>query len=1169
MLRDAKVPKKYQPVFEKAQELVGRYFEDRQEKASEGTIEISGERYLLIRAASMSVDFISTVKELYKDAGEEEALNVARSLLFDIAHTIGRNDAKNFHKKMKLKDPTEKLSAGPIHFAHTGWAFVDIHPESRPRTDDRCYLVYDHPYSFESDAWIRSGKKSDCPVCIMNAGYSSGWCEESFGVALVASEIMCKARGDKVCRFIMAHPSRIEGYIKKYLKKKPRLAKRITEYEIPRFFQRKQAELSLRESEERYRKLFEYSNDAIFIHHTNGKIVDVNESACKMMGYNKDQLVKMSVQDLHPKESWESSKKAVRHVKQTGAVRFESTFTTSKGYQFDVDISARIVDQEKDLVQGIVRDITQRKNAERALRESEEELRLVFENAHDAIFWADPSTGLIVNCNKAAEKLLERKKSEMIGFSQSDLHPPGEGKRYKRIFKEHIANKGAVNVEADVYTRSGKSIPVTITASVTKVGNRAIIQGIFHDISDRIRAERALSESERKYRTIFDTSPEAIMLVDTEGHIMDINKRVYDILGLDKKSIVGKRLFEMPTLTKESKVKAIDAAEKRLQGKEVAPYELEFVAHDGTKRIGMIRACPLLDMTGTVLSDLIMISDITEHKLADEALKKAYDELEVRVEERTEELKKSQHLYETLAETAEDYIFIIDRDMKIRYLNRYASRAHGRSPNEMVGMGVTKVFPQPMSERMVENLNDVLKKRHTMEVEDEVVFPSGSQWLHTHLVPLIDEGGHVEAVMGLSRDFSERRKAEEALRESEARYRSLFEDSPISLWEEDFSEVVKLIDSLRESGVTDFREYFDRHPETIDECVKRVKILDINRATIEMYGFENKQNLISLSTSVLTPESFKVFEAGMVALAYGDRYFASESVNKKEDGTRMDIYTRWSVAPGREKDWSKVLVSVLDITEQKRLENEIRQALKVKSNFMSTMSHELRTPLSHIISCADLVMTDKTLNLPEKRINNLNDVLKSSDKLLRMINNILDMARIEAGKVPIITGQFKLKDLVEACIEICKPHIGEKDLKITAHVDSTMPILFTDQDKLGHILNNLIGNAVKFSDYGEISITARMHGSIENTFIIEVKDQGVGIPQDKLDVIFEQFQQVDGSSTRRYEGMGLGLTIVKAYAKLLGGTVSVKSELGKGSVFTVLLPVEISTDISASEGEFI
>jgi signal transduction histidine kinase/CheY-like chemotaxis protein/predicted hydrocarbon binding protein len=257
MLNTVKVPKEFEPIFQKAQEYVGKYFKEKSEDPSKGTIEIFDQRYILVRAASMSVDFFETVKNLYKDKGEEEAINVARSLLFDIAHAIGKADAKNFHKRMHRKDPIEKLSAGPVHFSHSGWAFVDIFPESKPSPDENYFLIYDHPFSFESDAWLKARRKSDFPVCVMNAGYSSGWCEESFGVTLVASEITCRAKGDDACRFIMAHPSKIEGYIKDYLKREPELAKRVTKYEIPDFFKRKHMEEALRRAHDELEKRVE------------------------------------------------------------------------------------------------------------------------------------------------------------------------------------------------------------------------------------------------------------------------------------------------------------------------------------------------------------------------------------------------------------------------------------------------------------------------------------------------------------------------------------------------------------------------------------------------------------------------------------------------------------------------------------------------------------------------------------------------------------------------------------------------------------------------------------------------------------------------------------------------------------------------------------------------
>lgn len=222
---------------------MGEYFSDLYHDPEKGTIEIRDQRYVLVRASALSYEFLNTIQNLYADRGDEEAMNIGRNFLFDIAHVIGLEDAKNFHKRMKLKDPISKLSAGPVHFAYSGWAYVDILPESKPSPDENYFLKYNHPFSFEADSWLRAGKKSEQPVCIMNAGYSSGWCEASFGISLTAVEITCKAKGDKNCTFIMAPPHKIESYLGKQSKNKS-----TKKAQIPSFLERKKIEEEVKTS---------------------------------------------------------------------------------------------------------------------------------------------------------------------------------------------------------------------------------------------------------------------------------------------------------------------------------------------------------------------------------------------------------------------------------------------------------------------------------------------------------------------------------------------------------------------------------------------------------------------------------------------------------------------------------------------------------------------------------------------------------------------------------------------------------------------------------------------------------------------------------------------------------------------------------------------------------
>lgn len=246
-LKTVRVPETIAAPFAAVEQLVSRFFRDRNDDPQHGTIEIFGERYLLVRAASLSVEFFALVADLYGPGREREADEFSRNILFDLAHAIGKSDARNFHAKMGLADPIARLSAGPIHFAHAGWAFVEIDASSRPAPGPDYYLLYDHPYSFEADAWLRAGKSRDFAACLMNAGYSSGWCEESFGVELVSTEITCRAKGDPQCRFIMAHPEAVEQRVREYFERQggagPQAAGAV---QIPDFFARKRIEEELR-----------------------------------------------------------------------------------------------------------------------------------------------------------------------------------------------------------------------------------------------------------------------------------------------------------------------------------------------------------------------------------------------------------------------------------------------------------------------------------------------------------------------------------------------------------------------------------------------------------------------------------------------------------------------------------------------------------------------------------------------------------------------------------------------------------------------------------------------------------------------------------------------------------------------------------------------------------
>lgn len=223
MLKSVKVPTQFVEIFQKAENYVEDYFKKLSFRPENGSIDIDGERYILVRASAMSVNFLEFIKEMYPGLTERGAINASCKVLFEMAKSFGISDAKNFHAKQNLTEPIERLSTGPVHFAFTGWANVEFDDSSNPTPDENYYILYDHPNSFEADCWIKEGKRTDFCTCFMNAGYSSGWCQESFGLELKAQEITCRAKGDDQCRFIMAQPHRLNEFIEKYKRENPKL----------------------------------------------------------------------------------------------------------------------------------------------------------------------------------------------------------------------------------------------------------------------------------------------------------------------------------------------------------------------------------------------------------------------------------------------------------------------------------------------------------------------------------------------------------------------------------------------------------------------------------------------------------------------------------------------------------------------------------------------------------------------------------------------------------------------------------------------------------------------------------------------------------------------------------------------------------------------------------
>ncbi len=208
-----KCPEPFVPLFAEAEKLMESFFSDMKRDPAQGDIRISGVRYLLMRTDSLAIELHEELRKTFGEAG-------ARQIRYKMAKACGIRDAKMFAERLKVEDPTMRLALGPVHFAHVGWASVEIFPESAPQPNEDYFLAYDHPFSFEAAAFIDNDMKSEQPVCVMNSGYSAGWCEISFGIELKAEELTCRARGDDQCIFVMAHPSNFDKLVNEFKEKR-------------------------------------------------------------------------------------------------------------------------------------------------------------------------------------------------------------------------------------------------------------------------------------------------------------------------------------------------------------------------------------------------------------------------------------------------------------------------------------------------------------------------------------------------------------------------------------------------------------------------------------------------------------------------------------------------------------------------------------------------------------------------------------------------------------------------------------------------------------------------------------------------------------------------------------------------------------------------------------
>jgi PAS domain S-box-containing protein len=521
--------------------------------------------------------------------------------------------------------------------------------------------------------------------------------------------------------------------------------------------ERKKAEEALWESKQKYSSLFQYSSDAIFVHDLDGNIVDVNQRTLEMARYTRSEILGMRIFDLHPATALEASENAFKEIARSGFVNFEIEFLRKDGTVFQAEVSSSLFDiQGRKVVQGIVRDITERKKAEQAIRRSEEQHRSLVENINEIIFTLD-TKGRFTYISPVLEQTLGYSPTDIIGKPFNCFVHPDDAPGLLITLERGLSGTQKTD-EVRVLDKSGTTHFVRLSCRPNTDGDRLVgLTGIVADITENRMAKAVLKESEEMYATLVRTTTDGVTVTDLQGRITEISGRALQLHGYDRPDeLVGRSAFEL--IASEDHRRALQDMKRTLREGSLRCTEYVLARKDGTQFIGEVDAAVIKDAVGNPKGFITTTKDVTERRRAEQAL------------------RRSEQRFRDIAANAAEWIWEVDAQGIYTYSSPVVENILGYEPEEILGRHFYDFFVPEEREREKEAAFDVFARKQPFSgfVNRNVHKDGSIVWLSTSGVPILDDNGVLLGYRGTDADVTEaRQKSEETAAQRDHLLRTL------------------------------------------------------------------------------------------------------------------------------------------------------------------------------------------------------------------------------------------------------------------------------------------------------------------------------------------------------------------------------------------------------------